>query len=105
MEDLNFPHLLVAADAVPAGDGLWIAQHWEPVRIRQQQQADKPFLLVIDEVQKINNWSEQIKAEWDKDAVDGRDIRVVLLGSSRLMLQQGLTESLAGRFESTYLGH
>jgi hypothetical protein len=105
MEDLDFPHLLVAADAVPAGDSLWIDQHWETVRIRQQQQADKPFLLVIDEVQKINNWSEQIKAEWDKDAVDGRDIRVVLLGSSRLMLQQGLTESLAGRFESTYLGH
>lgn len=105
MEDLDFPHLLLAADAVPAGDGLWIAQHWETVRIRQQQQADKPFLLVIDEVQKINNWSEQVKAEWDKDAVEGRDIRVVLLGSSRLMLQQGLTESLAGRFESTYLGH
>ncbi|MDN3686825.1 ATP-binding protein [Cyclobacterium jeungdonense] len=105
MEDLDFPHLLVAADAVPAGDGLWIAQHWETVRVRQQQQAYKPFLLVIDEVQKINNWSEQIKAEWDKDAVDDRDIRVVLLGSSRLMLQQGLTESLAGRFESTYLGH
>jgi len=105
MEDLDFPHLLVAADAVPAGDGLWIAQHWETVRVRQQQRADKPFLLVIDEVQKINNWSEQVKAEWDKDAAEGRDIRVVLLGSSRLMLQQGLTESLAGRFESTYLGH
>jgi uncharacterized protein len=105
LEDLDFPHLLVAADAVPAGDGLWIAQHWETVRIRQQQQAEKPFLLVIDEVQKINNWSEQVKAEWDKDTADGRDIRVVLLGSSRLMLQQGLTESLAGRFESTYLGH
>lgn len=105
MEDLDFPHLSVAADAVPAGDGMWIAMHWETVRIRQQQQADKPFLLVIDEVQKINNWSEQVKAEWDKDTADGRDIRVVLLGSSRLMLQQGLTESLAGRFESTYLGH
>ncbi|WP_114748981.1 ATP-binding protein [Pleomorphovibrio marinus] len=105
MEDLDYPHLLLAADAVPAGDGLWIAQNWESARVRQQQQADKPFLLVIDEVQKINNWSEQVKAEWDKDAFDGRDIRVVLLGSSRLMLQQGLTESLAGRFESTYLGH
>ncbi|EON78716.1 archaeal ATPase [Lunatimonas lonarensis] len=105
MEDLDFPHLSVAADAVPAGDGMWIAMHWETVRIRQQQQADKPFLLVIDEVQKINNWSEQVKAEWDKDTADGRDIRVVLLGSSRLMLQQELTESLAGRFESTYLGH
>ncbi|WP_194975248.1 ATP-binding protein [Aquiflexum lacus] len=105
MEELDYPHHLVAADAVPAGDGLWIAQQWENFRIRQQQQTDKPFLLVIDEVQKIDNWSEQIKAEWDRDAAEGRDIRVVLLGSSRLMLQQGLTESLAGRFEATYLGH
>lgn len=103
MDELDYPHQLVAADAVPAGDGLWIAQQWENVRIRQQ--TDKPFLLVIDEVQKIDNWSEQIKAEWDRDAAEGRDIRVVLLGSSRLMLQQGLTESLAGRFEATYLGH
>jgi len=103
MDELDYPHQLVAADAVPAVDGLWIAQQWENVRIRQQ--TDKPFLLVIDEVQKIDNWSEQIKAEWDRDAAEGRDIRVVLLGSSRLMLQQGLTESLAGRFEATYLGH
>jgi uncharacterized protein len=105
MDELDYPHHLVAADAVPAGDGLWIAQQWENVRIRQQKQADKPFLLVIDEVQKIDNWSEQIKSEWDRDAAEARDIRVVLLGSSRLMLQQGLTESLAGRFEATYLGH
>ncbi|MGY6742081.1 MAG: ATP-binding protein [Cecembia sp.] len=105
MEELDYPHHLVAADAVPAGDGLWIAQQWENVRIRQKQQADQPFLLVIDEVQKIDNWSEQVKAEWDKDSADEQDIRLVLLGSSRLMLQQGLTESLAGRFEATYLGH
>jgi predicted AAA+ superfamily ATPase len=96
---------MIAADAVPAGDGVWISQQWENARIRQQQQPDKPFLLVIDEVQKIDNWSEQIKAEWDRDTAEDKDIRVVLLGSSRLMLQQGLTESLAGRFEATYLGH
>ena len=56
-------------------------------------------------MQKIDNWSEQVKAEWDRDTAEERDIRVVLLGSSQLMLQQGLTESLAGRFESMYLGH
>lgn len=105
MKDANWPHTLVAADAVPATDRLWIAQQWENARMKQSTTLDMPYILVIDEVQKIDNWSEQIKAEWDKDTAEERDIRVVLLGSSRLMLQQGLTESLAGRFESTYLGH
>lgn len=105
MAELDYPSVMIAADAVPAGDGVWISQQWENARVRQQQQPEKPFLLVIDEVQKIDNWSEQIKAEWDRDTAEEKDIRVVLLGSSRLMLQQGLTESLAGRFEATYLGH
>ena len=105
MAELDYPSVMIAADAVPAGDGVWISQQWENARIRQQQHPETPFLLVIDEVQKIDNWSEQIKAEWDRDTAEEKDIRVVLLGSSRLMLQQGLTESLAGRFEATYLGH
>ena len=105
MAELDYPSIMIAADAVPAGDGVWISQQWENARIRQQQHPETPFLLVIDEVQKIDNWSEQIKAEWDRDTAEEMDIRVVLLGSSRLMLQQGLTESLAGRFEATYLGH
>ncbi len=105
MKDINWQHTLVAADAVPATDKVWIAQQWENARVKQSASPDVPYILVIDEVQKIDNWSEQVKAEWDKDTAEERDIRVVLLGSSRLMLQQGLTESLAGRFESTYLGH
>lgn len=105
IKDLDYPHTLVAADAVPATDRVWIAQQWEIARVKQQLSQDLPYLLVIDEVQKIDNWSEQIKAEWDRDTMEERDIRVILLGSSRLMLQQGLTESLAGRFEAMYLGH
>ncbi|MDO8968890.1 ATP-binding protein [Algoriphagus sp.] len=105
IRDMNSPHSLVAADAVPASDQVWIAQQWENARVRQQLSPEAPYLLVIDEVQKIDNWSEQVKAEWDRDTLEERDIRVILLGSSRLMLQQGLTESLAGRFEAMYLGH
>ncbi|MBS9524301.1 ATP-binding protein [Litoribacter ruber] len=105
LKDLDCPHSMVAADAVPAGDKVWIAQQWESARVKYKSNRAKPYLLIIDEVQKIDNWSEQIKAEWDKDTFEELDIRVVLLGSSRLMLQQGLTESLAGRFEATYLGH
>ncbi|MBN7810413.1 ATP-binding protein [Algoriphagus sp. H41] len=105
IKDMAAPNTLVAADAVPATDRVWIAQQWEIARAKQAQSPEIPYLLVIDEVQKIDNWSEQVKAEWDRDTADERDIRVILLGSSRLMLQQGLTESLAGRFEAMYLGH
>jgi uncharacterized protein len=105
IKELDYPHSMVAADAVPAGDQVWIAQQWANARLKHKSASEKPYLLIIDEVQKIDNWSEQVKAEWDKDTMDEVDIRVVLLGSSRLMLQQGLTESLAGRFEATYLGH
>jgi uncharacterized protein len=52
-------------------------------------------LLVLDEIQKIPNWSESIKALWDQRAAD---IRLLILGSSALLIHQGLNESLAGRF-------
>jgi uncharacterized protein len=63
-------------------------------------------LLVIDEIQKVPNWPETIKALWDKqaDRPTGR-LRVVLLGSSALQIQTGITESLAGRFELTRVHH
>ncbi len=63
------------------------------------------FLLVVDEIQKIDNWSEIVKRLWDEDTRRNKNIKVILLRSSRLLLQKGLTESLTGRFEITYLGH
>ena len=63
------------------------------------------IVLVIDEVHKINNWSEQVKREWDADTFNDVNIKVVLLGSSRLLLKKGLTESLAGRFEMLSMTH
>ena len=65
----------------------------------------KDFILVIDEIQKIGNWSETVKLLWDADSYAKRNLKVILLGSSRLLLQQGLAESLAGRFETTYMAH
>ena len=40
-----------------------------------------------------------VKELWDEDAWSGIDLRVVLSGSSSLLLQKGLTEGLTGRFE------
>ncbi|MBX2928437.1 MAG: ATP-binding protein [Saprospiraceae bacterium] len=94
-----------AADAVAMAGTVWIEQQWETARIRQQQAGALEFMLIIDEIQKVPNWSETVKRLWDEDTHLGRNLKVILLGSSRLLLQQGLTESLAGRFELTYIGH
>lgn len=62
-------------------------------------------MVVIDEIQKIANWSEVVKKEWDDDSFHDRNIKVLLLGSSRVMLEKGLSESLAGRFEEIRMTH
>ena len=110
IKKIKIPSLFEAADLVPASGSVWLEQLWENARLQIDLQSvdghDTPeFLLVIDEIQKIDNWSEVIKRLWDADTRAGRNLKVILLGSSRLLIQQGLTESLAGRFETTYLGH
>ena len=95
----------VSADAVPSSDTSWLAQQWETARQQMKIQQSTEFLLVIDEIQKIHNWSEMVKLLWDTDTRENRQLKVILLGSSRLLIQQGLTESLAGRFEATYMPH
>ena len=98
-------YLFVSADSVAASNATWLEQQWEAGRIKFVQDETKEFLLIIDEIQKIDNWSEIVKLLWDTDTRNNLNLKVILLGSSRLLLQQGLTESLAGRFESTYMGH
>jgi len=105
LDQTCYPNHYVSADAVAAASGAWVSQQWETARQKCHQNNRAQTVLVIDEIQKIDNWSEQVKKEWDKDSKNELPLHVVLLGSSRLLLQQGLTESLAGRFESTYLGH
>ena len=98
-------YLFISADSVAGISATWLEQQWEAARIKLAQHEGKEFLLVIDEIQKIDNWSESIKLLWDSDTRNKLNLKVILLGSSRLLLQQGLTESLAGRFETTYMGH
>jgi predicted AAA+ superfamily ATPase len=105
IERLPTKTMFVLADNVPAADNNWIARIWDEARLRLLASPDKEYLLVIDEIQKIENWSEAVKKEWDKDTLNGRNLKVILLGSSRLMLQQGLGESLAGRFETISIPH
>jgi uncharacterized protein len=105
LKKISIPYIFESADAVTAANTSWIEQVWETARIKMKGLSVKEFILVIDEIQKIQNWSETIKRLWDRDTLDETGIKLLLLGSSRLLLQKGLTESLAGRFESMYLGH
>lgn len=47
----------------------------------------------------VPQWSAVVKSLWDEDTDNGSGPLVVLTGSSALLLQKGLRESLAGRFE------
>jgi uncharacterized protein len=105
IESLEISSLFISADAVPSANQGWISQQWESVRTRMTLSAVTEFVLVIDEIQKIANWAEIIKLEWDKDSIEGRSLKVILLGSAQLLLQKGLSESLAGRFEMIQLTH
>ncbi len=104
-EQVNIPSYFISADAIAATDKAWLSQQWEVARQRMTINSGNEFLLIIDEIQKIGNWSETVKKLWDIDTREKRPLKVILLDSSRLLLQQGFTESLAGRFETTYMSH
>ena len=105
LTQLTTLNLYESADTISATNSTWLMQVWESARLRLKASGTTEFLLVIDEIQKIENWSEVVKQQWDKDTRENINIKVILLGSSRLLIQKGLTESLAGRFETLYLGH
>ncbi len=105
LRDITIPHTIEVADAVDPKDSDWIRRVWEGARTTMRLRGEEERLLVIDEIQKIDNWSEMVKREWDEDTREAVNLKVVLLGSSRLLLKRGITESLAGRFELIRLGH
>lgn len=105
LEECTLPHYLYNADGVDENDTDWIRRVWESARIQMDTRQQTEAVLVIDEIQKIKRWSEIVKREWDADTRNRRQLKLFLLGSSRLMLRKGLTESLAGRFELIRLGH
>ena len=105
LRQIELAYMMEVADGVDSTDTDWIRRVWESARTTMQLRKEKVFLLVIDEIQKIDNWSDAVKREWDEDTRMGLNLKVVLLGSSRLLLKKGLTESLAGRYELIRLGH
>ena len=100
----NFIYIYDTADAMSDNGRTWLEQLWNNARLKIKTGAEE-VLLIIDEIQKIENWSEIVKRFWDEDTRTGQNIKVILSGSSRLLLKQGLTESLQGRFELIQVPH
>jgi len=101
--DLSLPVRYASADEPTLRSADWISQQWEAARLDASGKAGA--LLVLDEIQKIPAWSETVKRLWDEDTRKKRPLKIVLLGSAPLLMAQGLTESLAGRFETLRLPH
>ena len=106
IESLDIPMHYASADQPTLKNNIWIEQQWEIGRLNAiKAKNNKGALLVLDEIQKVSGWSEIVKYMWDKDTTDKIPLKVVLLGSSPLLIQRGLMESLAGRFEIIPLTH
>ena len=105
LKDIDIPFLFFSADNVPATNTAWVSDCWAAVRSLKESKGWGCVILVIDEIQKIANWSEAVKKEWDADTFNDLNIKVLLLGSSRVLLERGLSESLAGRFEEIRMTH
>ena len=85
----------------------WLVHTWEKARAQANQASRSAhgFVLIFDELQKISQWSSVVKGLWDADRHAGCPMHVVLLGSAPLLMQQGLVESMAGRFELLQITH
>jgi predicted AAA+ superfamily ATPase len=106
IETVRMPCHYVSADEPTLQDRTWLSQQWDLARMKTgTSQPWQEALLVVDEVQKVEGWSETVKRLWDEDSAAGLPLKLVLLGSSSLLVQKGLTESLAGRFEVIPVAH
>jgi predicted AAA+ superfamily ATPase len=103
-EKMAVPFIMESADQPGLVGDSWIYHQWERAR-RLIGGKETKVLLILDEVQKISGWSSVVKQLWDEDTNAERNIYVILLGSSPLLVQKGLTESLAGRFELIHVTH
>src|SRR5690606_14612741 len=67
LKRLEANHVFVSADAVLATNSSWLEQVWGSARLKANLDESSEIILVIDEIQKLNNWSEAVKKMWDED--------------------------------------
>jgi uncharacterized protein len=102
-DELEIPSRYITADLATLQDVFWLRQQWDVAR--ELAKSEGKALLIVDEIQKIPHWSDMVKLLWDQDTASGIDLLVMTLGSSPWLMQKGLSESLAGRFETIPISH
>lgn len=107
MELVDIPCHYASADEPTLRNRTWIGQQWEQARtgIAPTEGAGNKAILILDEIQKVPGWSETVKRLWDEDSLNGTELYVIILGSSSILVHRGMTESLAGRFETIHVPH
>lgn len=99
----DVPYQYASADDPGLRDSAWLEGQWEEGR--RLARSPGAAVLALDEIQKVTGWSEAVKRLWDEDRRSELDLHVVLLGSAALLIQQGLSEALTGRFELIRVPH
>ena len=102
---IKLPAHFVSADSPIPHNSVWIEQQWETARVLVKRNPKSGAIIILDEIQKVIGWSEVIKKLWDEDTKEKTNLKVLILGSAPLLIQKGLTESLAGRFELIPISH
>ena len=104
LETLRIKNHYVSADDPNMISREWLVNEWNPARLLQKKSGGE-ILIVIDEIQKVKDWSSIVKLLWDEDTREKIPLKVILTGSSALLPQKGMTESLMGRYEILYCPH
>ena len=104
LESLNVPKHYISADDPVLVSPEWLRNEWEKARLMQRQ-TGKEIILAIDEMQKVPGWSSIVKLLWDEDTRMKIPVKVIISGSSSLLIQKGLNESMAGRYEVLFCPH
>ena len=103
LEGYPHPYLFVEATK-DESNADWLRAQWYRARNLLSPSITNA-LLIIDEIQYIDNWSSVVKTLWDEDTRTQTGLCVVLTGSSATLIQEGLNESLNGRFELLHCTH
>jgi predicted AAA+ superfamily ATPase len=104
LDAAKIPYHYVSADDPIASSPEWLSNEWEQARLLQKK-TGKEAIIAVDEIQKVKQWSSIVKQLWDEDSRKKTPLKVILTGSSSLLIQKGLSESLQGRFEMLYSPH
>ncbi|MCL2144831.1 MAG: ATP-binding protein [Endomicrobia bacterium] len=103
-KSVKIPQYFASTDEAQLLSRQWLNNEWQKAR-HLQKKSGKEALLIIDEIQKIPQWSSVVKQLWDEDTRNKTALKVILTGSSSLLIQKGLKESLLGRFEVVHSPH